>query len=407
MLVFNAPYPGGGGAADRFVMRQALRTTTGTQDFVVPGATETPLAVMFVYSRAADDNTADKPHICIGRATGPGQQSADATRLSGFQRAAYKTAETGAVILGMSDVSTPTVTTRASVTAMIPGGCTVNVSATEGLASLVTMVAFMPSMFSAAAIGRSDSAVTTISPGLRANAMIGTLVGARAAPSSQGVLYQGLAGFDGTLIGQCTNTIYYGTPGNASDIQGWIRDGAFESGGGSGTQTGVIQSVGPTSLTRTYPSGSTGVDYSYLALEAIEQAKVWSGVLTTPAATGPQTMTAPGATFTPKIAILLPSNENTINRYTNNGQLGSSGMAIFDATSQFSNIVWQQDGAPLNGVIRSGGLSRSGHLYITSDPGPTDGVVTVDGAFTGFVPGGLAFNMAIASARKVPALLIG
>jgi len=402
---------GGAGepAAQAYVTRVPLRTTTGTQSITIDGLTDTPVAAMFVISRAVTDGVKrDFGAGSVGFATATQQA------VVGFRCPVGRGgSQSNVVFVEEEQGAGDSYIAVAALDSFYAGGCDIDVTTAPGEAFLLTVTFFCDDKVADAhveAIQLTAGGTKTVTPGFETHAL---LMASNNQPldgtdkTSASTLGLGFGTYDGTsTYTQCGMSFNGGAPGGTTATNCHVVDGKIKGGGGSaGALVAELefQNVTSTAFDIDNDVGSSGPWVIVLALELNDPTGAHAEVLDMPTATGSQTVTS-SASFLPSQAILALSTMRSTNTVATDGEGAGFGVSTIDEGAQFSTAWHMRDGQ--TGTVDHGSLADDQAINLLNHAG---GITELDAEFVSFGTGeiDLIVNAVNGAApRKISALFL-
>ena len=333
------------------IVRATLRTTTGTQDFTIPGF-GTPIGALFVIGMGLQDAVAaDNLTISFGMTDGTNHGC-----VSIFSDHSAITANTtrrcaSDEIFMVMDDGAGTVDAEANFDSFITDGVRINVTVVGSpTARLLTVYLVSGVGGVTCVVGNdlfaADDATVTITPGLETDALI--MVSASQpfddAADDTAVFRTGVAGVSGGVLTQ--NVLAFrSTDGAANaDPGARIQTNKMYVADRTPNQSATLGNITSTSFDLT--SGSVDISaqrFLWMALNLGKDGNAYSGVFDTPTVTGEKTWNGVG--FKPGFGLGFMSMVPTVDADHLDAGGGCHGIFGFNEDEAFCNSLAEQDAA--------------------------------------------------------------
>ena len=396
---------GGSGQSPIQMVRAAIRTTTGKQDFTIPGF-GTPVGAIFVMGQGQVDGVATDVYAFSFGVT-DGINHWVSAGWSQHNSASSNTARRSAVdeVFMVLDTGSGVVDAEGNFDTWLPNGVRINVTVVGNPdARLLTVyliggqgIACEAQTFAPPAA----SATSTYSPGFKTHSL---LVVQNSDFDDNGATQNlwrfGFGGLHGETITQCCSGNIDVDAQGLCDMQSRVTTNKIFTAETDANLSLSLGNITATSFDITSGSGDlTAVTFGSFAISLGSNGAAWSGVQDTPTGTGEHTFSGVG--FRPAFGMMMPTMLTAVNSLKTNAEAGAYGLAGFMRDTEFCNS-WASDDA--NTTMNNQSISNDQAIDMDAD----DGAAAFEATFVNFTPDGviLDFSVADGTIRKWPSLFM-
>ncbi len=389
------------------MMRAALRTTTGTQDFTISGF-GTPVAAIFVMGENQADGDEAGWRSSFGATDGTNHwcTAVYATHAA----ASSNTARRGATdeVFMILDSGSGAVDAEGNFDSFITDGVRVNVAVVGNPNARLLTVYLIGGSGVTAACGKSalgDAAATvTITPNLETDVLINASHGViDDVNATAGYVRRGFASRNSSgTITQCGQDVFMQDAQTETKMLAHVSSNeAIAYAFGEGATFGNV-----TSTEFDMVSGSadlTVIEMGWVAINLGSGGESWAGIQDTPITTGEHTFTGVG--FEAGFGMMFTNMMSAVNADKSDAEAEASGVGGFSATTEFSH-GWVDNDGDTNTTNRS--AAQAAAITLDKNNGANAHQDAFDATFVAFTSDGvtLDFTVADGTARKWPSLFI-
>ena len=388
------------------MMRAPLRTTTGLQDFKIPGF-GLPIGAIFVLSEAQVDGVQTDQHaFSVGASDGSNHWVA--ASFSDHNPTTSNTAVRSAQdeVFMILDTGSGVVDAEGNFDSFIPDGVRLNVTVVgnpSGRLLTVYLIGGDGVSFKVDAInGPAASSAATYTTGFKSHAIFLFRNGQfDDNVSSAGVFRFGFAGLNGSTITQCCYSQLTVDGSANQDVRAIVSTDKIHAVEGDAVAKQLVVTA-ITSTTFDLTAGTTdqtaGV-FGYFSIGLGSTGQAWAGIKDTPTKTGKHTFT--GADFLPTFGMMMPNMVTSVDSDKTNAEAGAYGLCGFYVDAEFSNSWADEDASAL---MDNQSVSDDQAINLDQDDG-SDGFEATFDSFSGHSVK-LDFSIVDSTVRKWPLLLL-